>query len=100
LVTGYVVEVNADALRERPVNADIQQAEYFLVVLGQERAEVAARLAHHRSELVRYEHGGDLAGSRRKKRLIRALEKEVFDIEQMLAALSKLVGVSASGDWD
>jgi hypothetical protein len=76
---------------QRRVDAEIQQAEYFLGVLGQERAEIAERLAHQRADLVTYEHAGDLGGVRRKKRAIRALEKEVFDIEQMLAALWKTV---------
>lgn len=63
--------VNPPAVsKQRPVNADIQQAEYFLTVLGQERSELAERLAHHRTELVMYEHAGDLAGVRRKKRSI------------------------------
>jgi hypothetical protein len=87
--------VNADARRgQGRIGADIQQAEYFLVLLGQERAEVAERLAHQRTELLMYEHAGDLAGVRRKKRAIRALEREVLDIEQMLTALWKKVAPS------
>jgi hypothetical protein len=90
--------VNADAVKtQRRVTADIQQTEYFLVVLGQERAEVAERLAHHRTELVMYEHVGDLAGVRRKKQVIRALEKEAFDIEKMVKALWKKVAPAPLG---
>jgi len=80
--------VNAHALStRRHVNADIQQAEYFLELLGQERADVSERLAHHRTELAMYEHVGDLAGVRRKKRVIRPLERDLFAIEQMVRAL-------------
>ena len=80
--------VNARAVGiQRQVNADIQQAEYFLALLGRERAEVSERLAQHRNELALYEHIGDLAGVRRKKRLVRALEKDVAAIDQMVRAL-------------
>jgi hypothetical protein len=71
----------------RQVNADIQQAEYFLAVLGQERAEAGELLAKHRTELLMYEHIGDVAAVRRRKRVIRALEKDVFAIDQMVRAL-------------
>lgn len=84
--------VSAQALStRRHANADIQQAEYFLSVLIQERTEVSERLAHHRTELAMYEHVGDLAGVRRKKRVIRPLERDLFAIEQMVRALWKKV---------
>lgn len=84
--------VNAHALAAKGrVNADIQQAEYFLVLFGQQRAEVAEQLAHHRTELMMYEHVGDLAGAHCKRRVIRDLEKEAFDIERIVGALWKKV---------
>jgi hypothetical protein len=73
------------------VSADVQQAEYFLVLFDQQRAEVAEQLAHHRTELMLYEHVGDLAGVHRKRQVIRALEKEAFDIERIVGALWKKV---------
>lgn len=73
--------------KPRAVRADIQQAEYFLALLGQERAEVAERVAHHRNELLLYEHAGDFAGVRRKRRVMRAMERELIEIDRMVAAL-------------
>ena len=86
--------VNADG--SRLVKADIRQAEYFLGVLGQESAEIGELLVHHRAELAVYEHAGDLAGVRRKKRVVRALEQEALEIEQMVRALWKTVAPSTS----
>ena len=62
MIFGYVQAVaNADpSSARRRVHADIQQAEYFLELLGDEYAELSERLTHHRTELVTYEHVGDL----------------------------------------
>ena len=93
MIFGYVQAVaNADpSSARRRVHADIQQAEYFLELLGDEYAELSERLTHHRTELVTYEHVGDLPGIRRKERVIRQLEKDLFDVEQMVRALWKTV---------
>jgi hypothetical protein len=73
------------------VNADVQQAKYFLGVFGEQHAEVAERLAHHRTELMMYEHVGDLAGVHCTRQVIRALEKEAFDIQRIVTSLWKKV---------
>lgn len=78
------------------VNADVQQAEYFLGVFGEQHAEVAERLAHHRTELMMYEHVGDLAGADCARLVIRALEKEAFDIDRIVRSLwNKVAPVGA-----
>jgi len=86
LAPGYI-----GAVVNGRVNADVQQAEHFLVLFGQQRAEVAAQLAHHRAELMMYEHVGDLAGAHCKRRVIGDLEKDAFDIERIVGALWKKV---------
>ena len=93
MAPGYIgAVVNAHALAAQGrFNADVQQAEYFLVLFGQQRAEVADQLAHHRKELMMYEHVGDLAAAHRKRRVIRDLEKEAFEIERIVGALWKKV---------
>ena len=48
-------------------------------------------MAHHRTELMMYEHLGDLAGAHGTRRVIRALEKEAFDIERIGRLLWKKV---------
>ena len=80
------------------VDADVQQAEYFLDLFGEQHAEVAERLAHHRTELMMYEHVGDLVGANCTRRVIRALEKEALDIERIVRSLWKMVApVGADG---
>ena len=91
MVACYVHAVANPIRTQRLANADFQQAEYFLALLGEECDEVSEHLAHHRAELVIYEHAGDLPGVRRKQRVIRALEKDLLVIEQMMTALWKKV---------
>ena len=66
----------------------MQQAAYFHDLLTQERDEICENLGEQRVALGMYEHSGDVAGVRRKRRIIKALETEIGTIDRMLKALS------------
>jgi hypothetical protein len=69
-------------------HADLQQAEYYQILLDEIRAEVNQELADHRASLARRERTGHLFGINRLHRLIRLKESELTTISQLTDALS------------
>jgi hypothetical protein len=72
--------------------ADIQQAEYFVALLDRRKAEVCELLELHLDALARFQRVGDLAGLRRKRRVVRTFESELGSIDGMLHALRVRLG--------
>jgi hypothetical protein len=68
-------------------SADEKQAEYFVRLLDDQLAELRAKLNDQRRALVRYEHIGDVSGVRRKRRIIKALDRDARSIHRMRNAL-------------
>jgi hypothetical protein len=67
--------------------ADRQQAHYFGELLGEIRAELIERIAGLNGEMSMLEQLGDVEGFTRLRRNVRALEKELRGMDQMLEAL-------------
>jgi hypothetical protein len=68
-------------------SSDEKQAEYFLRLLDDRRAELCSLLDDQRRALARYEHIGDMSGVRRKRRIIKAPDSEARSIDRMRNAL-------------
>jgi hypothetical protein len=67
--------------------ADLQQAEYFWRLLDHQRDEICEQLEHQQMALARFEHVGDTAAVRRKRRIIKALRADIRTIDRLLENL-------------
>jgi hypothetical protein len=67
--------------------ADRQQAHYFGELLGEIRGELTERIAGLNAEMSMLEQLGDVEGFTRLRRNVRALEKELRGMDQMLETL-------------
>jgi hypothetical protein len=77
--------------------ADRQQAHYYGELLGELRLELTGRIAGLSTEMSMLEELGDLDGFTRLRRNVRALEKELRGMDQMLEALRLRLKVLAFG---
>lgn len=69
-------------------HADLRQAEYYQGVFDVLRATVNEELTHHRAFLAAHEANGDVSGVSRLRRIIRAKEAELAEIDHVTDALS------------
>lgn len=69
-------------------HADLQQAEYYQILLDELRADVNEELAEHRASLARREQNGDLLGISRLQRMVRLKQTELTTINRLTDALS------------
>ena len=69
-------------------HAELRQAEYYQGVFDVLRATVNDELTHHRAFLAAREADGDLLGVSRLKRIIRAKEAELAEIDHITDAIS------------
>jgi hypothetical protein len=69
-------------------HADMQQAEYYQLLLDELRSQLRKELADHRASLARRELNGDLFGISRLHRIIRLKETELTTITQLTDALN------------
>jgi hypothetical protein len=74
-------------------DADLDQAEYFLRLLDRQKVEVCEALEAELDALARFQRAGDLAGVRRKRRIVKALEAELRTVDQLLIALRVRLGM-------
>jgi hypothetical protein len=67
--------------------ADLQQAEYFRLLLTECCAEIDRRIGKYHDALARCQARGNTDDARRLRRTLRAEERERQSLERMLAAL-------------
>jgi hypothetical protein len=73
--------------------ADTEQAEYFRQLLDGRKCEVCELLEAELDALARAQHTGCLAGVRRHRRLVKALEADLRTVDRMLVALRVRLGL-------
>jgi hypothetical protein len=88
----YGVAVHESLAQVHPLKptsrtADLRQAEYFLGLLRQGRAQVVDELARHRSALEIQRKRGDLVDFKRLRRLVRVKESELNTVDRLIEAL-------------
>ena len=75
--------------------AEEQQARYYRALLDRRRAELDAEIADLCAGLAQLQQSGDAPGSRQTRRVLRAKQREQFEIECLRDALNRrfFVGV-------
>src|ERR1700752_2668259 len=74
-------------------DADLDQAEYFWRLLDRRKVEVCEALEAEGDALARFQRAGDLAGVRRKRRIVRVLDAELRTVGQLLVGLRIRLGL-------
>jgi hypothetical protein len=74
-------------------DADADQAEYFWRLLDRRKVEICRALEDALYALASSQRDGDLAGVRRKRRVVKELEAELHTIDQLLTALRVRLGL-------
>jgi transketolase len=73
--------------RPDPSTADRLQAEHFIAVLQQERADVATEVAELAAALTEWQSAGDLADARCAHRVIQAKVRECAVLDGLIDGL-------------
>jgi hypothetical protein len=77
-------------------NSETEQVEYFCALLSEQRTAVREKLDRLHAALARSERCGHLSGVRRKRLLIRSMERDMQAIDRMLHALGNTLSASSN----